>query len=64
MMMLDLLEAHLLGDDTRFTVEELLAGIAFARGRGDPPAWWAETAFEMRAERREDREEASIEGSV
>jgi hypothetical protein len=57
MTMLDLLEDHLTGNSA-FTRQELLDGIRYARGRGEAPAWWAETVYELRAQRREDNEEA------
>ena len=56
MTMLDLVEDYLAGD-TRFTAEELTHGVRSARGReADAPPWLAETVFELRAQRRKDRE--------
>lgn len=58
MTMLDLIEDWLMGG-SEFTPQELLDGVRFVRGRGDAPPWWAETVFELRAQRREEREESS-----
>ena len=56
MTMLDLVENYLLGDDS-LSADEILDGVRFARGRADAPGWWAEVVYELRAQRREDREQ-------
>jgi hypothetical protein len=57
MTALDLAEDFLTGQSDR-TKGEIIDAIRFARGRGECPPWWAEVVFELRAIRREDREEA------
>lgn len=40
------------------TVDDVIAGIRFVRGRADEaPGWWAEYVFEERSRHREDQEE-------
>ena len=58
MTALDLAEEFLAGDSER-TKREIIHAIRFARGRGDCPPWWSEVVYELRAERREDREESA-----
>lgn len=67
MTVLDLMEDYLAGDTDcleagRFSLDrsELLHAVRWARGREtDAPPWWAELVYELRAGRREDREEAA-----
>lgn len=62
---LDLVEEYLASEDGRVEVAgfvltgpDLLHAVRWSRGReDDAPPWWPEVNFELRAERRELREE-------
>jgi hypothetical protein len=60
MTMLDMLEDFLCGEDlSPLTPHDLLDGVRFARGRAEAPAWWAEVVYELRSQRREEREDVA-----
>lgn len=63
MTMLDLIEDHFTEDVWGLLPSELLDGVRFVRGRSEEaPGWWAEVVYELREQRREDREDASFGG--
>ena len=59
-MALRLAMEYLQGDETARSRVEVLDGVRYALIGGPCPPWWAEVAYELRAIRREYREEVAV----